>query len=655
MSNFSIGLSGLEVAQRAMELIGTNLANAGTEGYHKQEAIISPLSLYTCNGVSIGGAEITEVRRAVSDLLEMEITRQQTAMGQADEELAVLEMVESAFGTVGSGGLDEALGRFFDALTELASDPVDVNLVLRKQAVSAADALAGQFRHTADFFRDVQQDLRLQIQEYVTEANRLTAEIADLNQEITVTTIRGGGANLLCDRRDRAILELADLVPVDARTQSGVTESISVSAWGITLVTGSSSVPLEVSQTTDGQLGVMAEGASFYRTGVTGGRMGGLIFLCNDTLAGISGSLDTLASEIITGINQLHAQGVGLTGSFTELTGVAVPTGTLASWPNSVTSGSFYVRVTETATGDVNRYEIAVDPDMDTITDIRDSLDLVDGLSASIVASALKISADSGYTFDFLPALSAEPYTTTIPGGGAEPTISGIYTGDANQVFTCTVVGSGGVGIASDLALEVRDGSGELVATFNIGQGYAAGQPLDVGSGINVALGAGPLNDGEEFTIQALADTDSSGFLAAAGMNTLFSGSSALSMALREDVRSDLGRVATAASASGNDNANIDRMLEIGRQGVAGLGGVTPQEYYHQLVTGVGQAVVIREARKTNLDSIMRQLGTQRDEISRVDMNEEVAKLVVFERMYQAMAKVISVQDSALQTLFDLV
>ena len=36
MSGFSIALMGLDVAQKALELIGSNIANATTEGYHKQ-------------------------------------------------------------------------------------------------------------------------------------------------------------------------------------------------------------------------------------------------------------------------------------------------------------------------------------------------------------------------------------------------------------------------------------------------------------------------------------------------------------------------------------------------------------------------------------------------------------------------------------------
>ena len=42
MSDFNIGLSGLDAAQKALDVIGNNIANAATEGYHRQRIDFSP-------------------------------------------------------------------------------------------------------------------------------------------------------------------------------------------------------------------------------------------------------------------------------------------------------------------------------------------------------------------------------------------------------------------------------------------------------------------------------------------------------------------------------------------------------------------------------------------------------------------------------------
>ena len=40
MDSFSIGLSGLDAAQKALDTIGNNIANAATEGYHRQSCLL---------------------------------------------------------------------------------------------------------------------------------------------------------------------------------------------------------------------------------------------------------------------------------------------------------------------------------------------------------------------------------------------------------------------------------------------------------------------------------------------------------------------------------------------------------------------------------------------------------------------------------------
>ena len=77
MSNLHIGLSGMRVAQQALDLIGTNISNAATEGYHRQDARIAPV-YYGGGGFSGvgGGAEVIEVRRNMDVLIEEELVRQ---------------------------------------------------------------------------------------------------------------------------------------------------------------------------------------------------------------------------------------------------------------------------------------------------------------------------------------------------------------------------------------------------------------------------------------------------------------------------------------------------------------------------------------------------------------------------------------------------
>ena len=642
----------MKVAQRMIEVVSTNIANATTEGYHRQEADVRPIVLNSYGNVGIGGAEVTRVRRSVNSLLELEITRQQGNLSQASEELNVLRTIEAAFGEVGSDGLAVAIDRFFSSLTELAADPD--NEAMRVQVAWAGDAVAGEFRNLGRFLTDVEMQVQRQAEGSVSDFNNLCVEIDDLTDEMASMSLRGGSNNILTDRRDQAIRELAELanIQVDGVMSDSV-ESLRISAWGTPVVTRAAVMELEVIVTDNGDLGVGAKDSGSWQTDARGGKIGALFSMKNDVLSSLRSDLDALANQVISAINDVHIGSIGAAGSFSELTGVTVSDEALGEWDPPVIAGSFYVRMTDTATGAVTRSKIDVDV-TDTLADVDTLLDGVNGLSASVVNSSLKITADAGYTFDFLPEVLPEPYTTAIT-GDAVPTPDGIYTGQTNQIYACKVVGTGKVGVADDLSMEVRDGDGQLMTTLNVGQGYAAGDALDIGSGMTVAFSAGQLNNDDAFTIQALADTDTSGFLNAAGINTFFTGTSASNMSVRTDIMDAPGkRFACSRGAAMTDSAGVERMIEVEGNSYASLGGRSIQDYFRGIVIGVGQAVVVREARTAGLDNVMTQLEAQRDEISGVDLNEETAKLISLERMFQGMARVISAQDKALGELMDL-
>jgi flagellar hook-associated protein 1 len=652
MGSYGIGLSGLKVAQGMIDLVSTNIANATTEGYHRQEAIVRPIVLKTYGAVGIGGAEIGSVRRSVNNLLEMEITRQQSNLSQSSEELSVLKTLEAAFGDVGQGGLGEAIDRFFTSITELSADPK--NEAMRVQAVWAGDAVAGEFRNIGSFLEDMETQVERQTQEAVQNFNSLTVEISELAKEMVSVSVRGGSSNILSDRRDQAIRELAELADIHVSLVSdGTVESLTISAAGTPVVSSSTTMDIEVARTRDGELGVGAKDSGLYRTNISGGKIGAMLTISNDVLSSLRGELDTMAKWVADTVNDIHIQGVGSGGSFSELTGAPLENVAVGQWDSPVVAGDFRVRMINQTTGEATRSTINVDP-ADELSDVAARLDAIAGLSASIVESSLKIEADAGFKFDFLPALLSDPHTSAIT-GDAGVAISGVYTGPANHIYTAKVVGSGRVGVADDLVLEVRDEANQLIETLDIGQGYAAGDALDLGLGMTVTLTAGQLNNDDEFTIEAVADVDTSGFLKAAGMNTFFLGSNASDISVRRDILDDPGgRLACSSSAAMTDQIGVERLIDIGDKTHAELGGISVRDYFRGIVTGVGQSIVVREARTISLENVMAQLNHQRDEISGVDLNEETAKLISLERLYQGMARVISAQDKAMGELMEL-
>jgi flagellar hook-associated protein 1 FlgK len=611
--------------------------------------------------------EFEGITRLVDKFLDGQIVNQESTMAQISRELDALRTMESAFGELSTDGLSTAMDNFFSSLHELSAKPKDRNY--QYPVISSAQSLANQLRSLGTMVSDLEGRVYEEALSTIESINALAEQIGQLNNDIYTMTVRGDNVNSMHDQRDQLITELARLTGVKTTEREyGV---IDISVGDMALVIGGNAYELEVGLVADGSnydLGVSLAGGGTYDTELTGGRMGGLFSLNNEILRDVGNKLDTLAKSIVSEVNKLHVQGVGASGSFERLTGWTMTEQNLSDFdPPLVDGQTLYVRVTH-PDGSVVRESIAVDASAggDTLTTMAAKFAAITGLSGSQVSSGqLEIVADAGYTFDFLGGVLAE-----APAAGADNTmtgnvpgidIGGLYTGTTNKTYTFTVVGDGTVG-SGTVSLSVNDGSG-VVATINVGNGYVPGTVVNVYNGIKIALdtngsNAGDLNDGEMFRISALADSDASGFLAAAGINCFFSGTTSISIAVTDYVSNStngVDRIAVSGSVALNDNSNVLAMANLGNVDISDLGGLTLRKYYRDIATDVGEQISIAQVRQDGASGVWRSLTQQRDDVSGVDMNDEAAKMLVFERLFQAMAKYINTISNTLDMLMGLV
>jgi len=125
MANYDIGISGLEAAQRALDIIGNNLANAATEGYHRQRIELTPAYSSQIGPVLLGGGvNIAGITRMIDTLLEQEILREQSLLEAVSQEFITMRTVENAFGELTTGNsLRATIDEFFNALQDLSAHP----------------------------------------------------------------------------------------------------------------------------------------------------------------------------------------------------------------------------------------------------------------------------------------------------------------------------------------------------------------------------------------------------------------------------------------------------------------------------------------------------------------------------------------------------
>ncbi len=675
MGSYDIGISGLRASQTALDVIGNNIANAATEGFHRQEVDLRPANEIYKGGMLIGnGVEVVRIRRYVDHLLDEEIIRQQSTISQISRELEALQTIESTFAELATSALSSAMDSFFNAMHDLSSQPEDTSL--QSMTIAGAEALTFQLRNMSANLSALDQRVYTEAVETVEEINLLADQIATMNREIHALTVRGNSPNNLLDQRAGLITRLGELVGIKVYNKDA--NVVDITVGDTSLVLGSHVTPLEVSLVeNDGvyDLGLSAAGAGNYTGNVNGGALGGLFNLRNNIIRGVDAKLDTLATAIITQVNQIHVQGVGKAGSFTNLTGWVLPSETLSAFDPPISSGTLYIRITD-PDGGVTRTGFDVDPDTHTMSDITAWLGSLTGINAAgttISGGKFHIQAEAGYKFDFLGGVledipAAGPDNTLAGFAGSDPPIvkvHGTYTGAANEVYTFTVrtspPGQTGLSIGSGtMALEVTNSAGEVVATLNVGAGYEQPLLLTVEEGIKISLAVngtspGYLNDGEFFRVEALANSDASGLLAAAGMNTFFKGAGAASIDICDEIRSSGGRIATRGSVARTDNAVALAIARLGDAAFTELGNLTPKAYYRALATDIGNQIAISGIKLGDAEGVWRNLRDQRDAVSGVDLNEEATRMLVYERMFQSMAKFLNMVSRTQDTLMTMI
>ncbi|MGB8225614.1 MAG: hypothetical protein WCE45_01920, partial [Sedimentisphaerales bacterium] len=225
-----------------------------------------------------------------------------------------------------------------------------------------------------------------------------------------------------------------------------------------------------------------------------------------------------------------------------------------------------------------------------------------------------------------------------------------------NDTLTFTVSGTGNVGVKDSLTITVKDSDLNTIDTISIGSGYAAGDKIDIGNtGIQIALSIGDLVNGDSFSIDVFGNSDTSGLLASAGLNTFFSGTSATDMAVCSDVADNPRRVATALGAEMTDNTNAVRMTDIKNKALGDLDNLTCGEFYRKLVTDIGEQLSVKQTRQNNIENIVLNLTNQQSEISGVDINDEAAQLLIFQQMFQAIAKYMTTINATISSIMDII
>lgn len=646
-SDLQIGLSGILAAQRAMLVSAHNISNSNTKGYTRQSTIMATkMPVYTNAGTIGQGVEIVKIRRHKDDYINSRLRDISSSLGSASVKSQNLRELETVFNETSDASLNNALASFFKGINDLAQNTE--NMSSRATLLEKANTLTDNFHRIVDELEQMKIFIKQDIENKISDINNLTENIAGINEEISALHVKGIESNDLLDKRDALLHDLSQLVNVTVKAQSNGMVNVLTSSGA--LVSGSSAARLTYKIDSSGVINIVNYKNENSKYTFNTGEIKGLQDFYNETISKYDDKLDTLASGLIKEVNKIHSEGVGLSGGFESIMSTnAVSSTTVAldaaGLNISPKSGDIYITVIDESTGDVTKSTISVDVSTDSLADLQTSVNGITNISASIVDNKLLIKANSGYKVNFSYALDPNPGAL----GTSTASVSGIYSGQSNDVYTFTALGTGTIGNTTGLQVEVKDSSGTVIATLDAGSDYTPGNTINVANGVSFTLSGGAITAGDTFSLDVINDSDTTDLLAALGINTFFDGTDASNIAVNADIAEDVSRIAASTGEIGN-TTNALRLAALQDDNDI-IDSTTFADYLHRITASLGEEASNAYKSEESFHAIETSLENRRDEISGVSTDEELVNLIRFQQAYQASSKYISIVDGLVENL----
>ncbi|MBI9047903.1 MAG: flagellar hook-associated protein FlgK [Anaerolineaceae bacterium] len=313
-SGIHLALQAILANQNAMEVVTHNVSNANTEGYHRQEAVLTANPPQTTGGWissslsrSMGtGVMMDSVDRYAMKFTDMRYRSELANSGRWEAEAQLLATMEITLADTSVDSISNRLDEYWGTWQALANDPEDP--ALRQDVMSKGESLAMSFNSRAERLHNLRVDQNMAIIERVGNINEMAFQIAELNEQIGQVLSTGGKPNDLFDKRDLLLDKLSQLSGASSHEENN--GHVNVSIGGHFLVIGTT--PYEVSTTTNAENLVeleWADGATFQSLQ---GELLGLFHGRDDVVVEQMDWLDDLASTFITSVNTLHNTGVGM-------------------------------------------------------------------------------------------------------------------------------------------------------------------------------------------------------------------------------------------------------------------------------------------------------------------------------------------------------
>ena len=664
-SLFSIGARAMSANYAALQTTSHNVANASVQGYSRQRVEQEAVpGMRTGSGFLGNGVRVNTVSRAHSELLSREARASNSLAALDSTHLDLLSNLEDAFPT-GDAGLGQAATELFGAFSDLASHPADSSA--RLAVLARADELAQRFVSSGEHIDALQAGVVTDLRTSVTSINQLSGNIARLNGEIAELQAQGHDPNDLLDQRDQLLQELSGFVQISTVTAEDGSVGV-FAAGGHRLVLGKESSRLEVqADRLDPQRAALglreANGTLITLSSAAlsgGGSVGALLTFQNQDLVAARNSLGQMATALSARVNLQQARGLDL-GSpsgagqalFTDFVAQSQSGGLrgLADTRNSDPTGTAEIRVSDASLLEAAEYVLQMQPDSSYVmTRTSDGQRFLSADGSSFTHESGSPAFNPGFTLSLSGGIAPGDRFLLQPVAQASTSLRRVLDdprGVAASAPVTATAAAANTGTATVGSLTVTANSfdatltlqGTLSFTSDSGDYTYSWQQLDAS---NAVVASNTITG----TWQPGGSMDLDGF-------------AGLKLAGTPKAGDVFGIATTRSPSTNNGNAQALNALRtetlVGRDwaGTGISGGATITDAYAAALAEVGTRVQSAEFASDISTAAASAALQQRDSVSGVDLDEEAARLMEFQKSYEAAAKVLQVAQSVFDALLD--
>lgn len=702
-SILDMGRQALFASQVQLQVTGQNISNVNTEGYARRSVVLEEAQYINYSPGQLGtGVRATSIARDFDKMVEklyLEQASLSTKWGSLHEQL---KGVESLFNESSGTGMSDSMSKYFNSWNEVSQRPD--NFGARQGVLNQSKTLISTLDQIDMDLALMQKRINETVQDQVNQANTLMKEIANLNNEIQINHQEGkNNANALFDERVRKVRELGKLMDITTIDNGGGDFTVLTKA-GQTLVDGETSFSLDFSspQKTKGLTSLSGYDGDIYYEGeadfeytiefVASGAGTGAGPVSNDAggaqfRVSLDGGVTWLTDEsgkekhfnARTYDGRVNVEGLSIWFG-AEGDSKGIPTGDFAEGDRFVINpnqGLYWVQNTshkENITpqlhfnGEANSKRLS-GGSLAALLEFRDSYvgkyrEKLDKLAQGIIWETNRRHSQGAGTQAFSEVTGT--YGVNDTGKPLASDSTGLFFGDKLQNGSSMVyVYNESTGkLASSAALDFGAGSmfdPNIHSLEDVRDAYNTTFPnMITASIVNNRLHL-EARDGYNFAF----GTDTAGLNAALGINTLFKGTKPGDMQINEKVAGDLDYLATghvngAGEMNSGDNSTALAMYQLREEDVTmftvteGTTKTTLLDYYNGLVGNVGTDTRSAEFNKGFYTTLSNDLYERQQQVSGVNLDEEMSDLIRYQSSYTAAAKLISTADQMLQTILSL-